>query len=71
MSDDNQHFDLDDDFLDQEESGGDFERLPSDRNRKGTPVKNGKAAWSKLEDRLAERQLEKELQDFYVDDKNK
>ena len=33
-------------------------------------VKRGKAAWSKLEDVLAERRLEKELREFY-DDKKK
>jgi hypothetical protein len=30
--------------------------------------KRGKAAWSRVEDVLAERQLEKELRDIFEDD---
>jgi hypothetical protein len=30
-------------------------------------VKRGKAAWSKLEDVLAEKRLQKELKDFFDD----
>jgi hypothetical protein len=32
------------------------------------PGKRGKAAWSRVEDVLAERQLEKELRDIFEDD---
>ena len=36
--------------------------------RKRPPGKRGKAAWSRVEDVLAERQLEKELRDIFEDD---
>jgi hypothetical protein len=39
-------------------------RAGARRARPGAGVKKGKAAWSKLEDVLAERRLKKELTDF-------
>ncbi|MDH4311714.1 MAG: hypothetical protein OEY13_16790 [Gammaproteobacteria bacterium] len=38
-----------------------------DRRKQAAAVKKGKAAWSKLEDVLAEKRLQKELKDFYED----
>ena len=35
--------------------------------RKATATKRGKAAWSKLEDVLAEKRLQKQLKDVYDD----
>jgi len=69
-------FDLDDDFLggasSSAEDGTDYDRL-LDRvdKRVRNQGKRGKAAWSKLEEVLADRKLEKDLQDldFYEEDK--
>jgi len=73
MSDrDDEHFELDDEFLNEQEESSDFDRLIIDRvDRRAKPasVKRGKAAWSRLEDVLAERRLEKELRDIFEDDK--
>jgi hypothetical protein len=68
---DHESFDLDDEFL----SGGptedntDYDRL-LDRvdKRVRNQGKRGKAAWSKLEEVLADRKLEKDLQDYYDDE---
>lgn len=74
MSERDEHFELDDDFLSDHEESSDFDRLLGDkvdrRANKPANVKRGKAAWSKLEDVLADRKLEKELSEFY-DDKKK
>ncbi|HEY8539780.1 MAG TPA: hypothetical protein VIL28_12995 [Steroidobacteraceae bacterium] len=63
---DDDHFDLDDDFVAESEDEQQFERYIERRVRpeKGGAVKKGKAAWSKLEDVLAERRLQKQLRDF-------
>lgn len=65
------HFDLDEEFLDgAAEEDHDYERI-IDRADRGTKpkagVKKGRAAWSKLEDVLAERRLARELKDFDED----
>jgi hypothetical protein len=63
---DDDHFDLDDEFVADAEEEQNFDRFidrVDKRVRPGT-VKKGKAAWSKLEDVLAERRLQKELKDF-------
>ena len=66
---DNGSFDLDDEFLTPPEDGTDYDRL-LDRvdKRVRTQGKRGKAAWSRLEEVLAERKLEKELRDIFEDD---
>jgi hypothetical protein len=64
---DDDHFDLDDEFVADAEEDQNYDKLMDRvdrRPRPGTPVKKGKAAWSKLEDVLAERRLQKELKDF-------
>ena len=38
------------------------------RPKAAAPGKRGKAAWSRVEDVLAERQLEKELRDIFEDE---
>lgn len=66
-----EHFDLDDEFLGEAEESQDFEPLleRADRRPKAVPTgKRGKAAWSRVEDVLAERQLAKELRDIFEDD---
>jgi hypothetical protein len=66
-----EHFDIDDEFLGDAEESQDFEPLMerSERRPKAIPAgKRGKAAWSRVEDVLAERQLEKELRDIFEDE---
>ena len=66
---DEEHFELDEEFLaDAEADEPDYDRLIDRVDRKKVqPGKKGKAAWSKLEDVLAERRLKKELEDFEDD----
>lgn len=66
---DNESFDLDDEFLNTPEDGTDYDRL-LDRvdKRVRTQGKRGKAAWSKLEEVLADRKLERDLRDIYDDE---
>ena len=65
---DDDHFDLDDEFVAEtsNEEEQHFDRFIDRRARpdKNAAAKKGKAAWSKLEDVLAERRLQKELNDF-------
>ena len=58
-------FDLDEDFVANAEEGEDYDRFIDRVDRRKQAVKKGKAAWSKLEDVLAEKRLQKELKDFY------
>ncbi len=58
------NFDIDDEFIAETEEDSDFDRFIDRRPRPAAPVKKGKAAWSKLEDVLAERRLQKELKEF-------
>ena len=67
---DNESFDLDEEFLgNAAEDSTDYDRL-LDRvdKRVRTQGKKGKAAWSKLEEVLADRKLEKDLKDSFDDD---
>ena len=68
MERDEDHFDLDDDFVAESDDSQDIDKF-IDRGARARPsnssaAKKGKAAWSKLEDVLAERRLQKELEDF-------
>jgi hypothetical protein len=66
---DNETFDLDDEFLNNApEDGTDYDRI-LDRvdKRVRNQGKRGKAAWSKLEEVLADRKLEKDLRDIFDD----
>jgi hypothetical protein len=68
---DDERFDIDDEFLGEAEDSQDYEPLieRAERRPKAVPTgKRGKAAWSRVEDVLAERQLEKELRDVFEDD---
>ena len=63
---DNESFDLDEEFLGNvPEDSTDYDRL-LDRvdKRVRDKGKKGKAAWSKLEEVLADKKLEKALRDF-------
>ena len=66
---DNESFDIDDEFLTTPEDGTDYDRI-LDRvdKRARNQGKRGKAAWSKLEEVLADRKLEKDLRDIFDDD---
>ena len=68
---DDDHFDLDDEFVAESEEEQNYDRF-IDTGRRARPsaaaaTKKGKAAWSKLEDVLAEKRLQKELKDYYED----
>jgi hypothetical protein len=70
---DTESFDLDDDFLGETaapEEGNDYDRFLDrvDRRTRPVPGKRGKAAWSKLEEVLADKKLEKDLREAYEDD---
>ena len=67
MERDGETFDLDDEFVAGAEEE-DYDRF-IDRvdRRKQQAVKRGKAAWSKLEDVLAEKRLQKQLKDVFDD----
>lgn len=68
---DSESFDLYDDYLgesSQSEDSADYDRFLEKVDRRVRPTpgkKRGKAAWSKLEEVLAERQLKKDLRDIY------
>lgn len=66
-------FDLDDELLGEGtpvEENNDYDRFLDrvDRRAKPTPGKRGKAAWSKVEEVLADKQLAKELREVYDDE---
>jgi hypothetical protein len=67
-----EHFDIDDEFLGEAEESHDFDPLIERVERRPKVAaaggKRGKAAWSRVEDVLAERQLERELKDIFEDD---
>ncbi|MET0293066.1 MAG: hypothetical protein ABW136_11960 [Steroidobacteraceae bacterium] len=61
----NERFDIDEEFLAEQEDSGDYDRmLDKVDKRVKNQGKKGKAAWSKLEEVLADRKLLKDLQDF-------
>ena len=69
---DNESFDLDEEFLAEAEDNTDYDRILDKVDRRvraqpGTP-KRGKAAWSRLEEVLADRRLEKDLKDSFEDE---
>jgi hypothetical protein len=66
-----EHFDIDDEFLGEAEEAHDFDPLIERTERRpkvAAAGKRGKAAWSRVEDVLAERQLEKELREIFEDE---
>ena len=67
MERDEEHFDLDQEFTAGAEDVGDYDRFIERVDRRKPVIKRGKAAWSKLEDVLAEKRLQKELKDFFDD----
>ena len=69
---DNESFDLDDEFLGEApaEDGTDYDRILDkvDKRVRNQPGKRGKSAWSRLEEVLADRRLEKDLRDIFDED---
>jgi len=63
---DSERFDIDDEFLSEQEDSNDYERLLDrvDKRTRDKTKKGGKAAWSKLEEVLAERKLKRDLSDY-------
>jgi hypothetical protein len=63
---DSERFDIDDEFLSEQEDGSDYDRLLDrvDKRTRDKTKKVGKAAWSKLEEVLADRKLQRDLSDY-------
>jgi hypothetical protein len=62
---DNGRFEIDEEFLAEQEDGNDYDRILDKVDKRARDKgKKGKAAWSKLEEVLADRQLKKALEDF-------
>jgi len=66
---DTESFDIDEEFLSGAEDGTEYERLLDKVDKRvRTQGKRGKAAWSRLEEILADRKLEKDLRDSFDDE---
>jgi hypothetical protein len=66
---DTESFDIDEEFLSGAEDGTEYERLLDKVDKRvRTQGKRGKAAWSRLEEILADRKLEKDLRDTFDDE---
>jgi hypothetical protein len=69
---DTESFDLDEEFLNSTDDNTDYDRLLDrvDKRVRPQPGKGGrgKAAWSRLEEVLADRKLEKDLKDVFDDE---
>jgi hypothetical protein len=66
MERDDDRFDIEDEFVAEADEEPNYDRFIDRVDRRARPgtVKKGKAAWSKLEDVLADRRLQKELNEF-------
>ena len=61
----NERFDLDEEFLVESEDSTDYDGLLARVDKRvRAQGKRGKAAWSRLEEVLADKKLEKDLKDF-------
>jgi hypothetical protein len=66
---DNESFDLDEEFIAEPEDSTDYDGLLARVDKRVRQQgKRGKAAWSRLEEVLADRKLEKDLRDVFEDD---
>ena len=66
---DNESFDLDEEFSVETEDSTDYDGLLARVDKRVRQQgKRGKAAWSRLEEVLADRKLEKDLRDVFEDD---
>jgi hypothetical protein len=65
----NESFDLDEEFVVETEDSTDYDgMLARVDKRVRAQGKRGKAAWSRLEEVLADRKLEKDLRDTFDDE---
>jgi hypothetical protein len=69
---DTESFDIDEEFLSGAEDGTEYERILDKVDKRVRTQqqggKRGKAAWSRLEEILADRKLEKDLRDTFDDE---
>jgi hypothetical protein len=66
---DNESFDLDEEYIVESEDSTDYDGLLARVDKRVRQQgKRGKAAWSRLEEVLADRKLEKDLRDVFDDD---
>ena len=66
---DSENFDLDEEFVAEAEDSTDYDGLLARVDKRvRTQGKKGKAAWSKLEEVLADRKLEKDLRELFHDE---
>jgi hypothetical protein len=67
---DSENFDIDEEFVPEAEESTDYDSMLArvDKRVRQQPGKRGKAAWSKLEEVLADRKLEKDLRDVFDDE---
>jgi hypothetical protein len=66
---DNESFDIDEEFVAESEDSTDYDGLLARVDKRvRNQGKKGKAAWSRLEEVLADRKLEKDLRDIFEDD---
>ena len=66
---DNEGFDLDEEFSVETEDSTDYDGLLARVDKRvRAQGKRGKAAWSRLEEVLADRKLEKDLRDIFDDE---
>jgi hypothetical protein len=68
---DSENFDIDEEFVPEAEESTDYDGMLArvDKRVRQQPVgKRGKAAWSKLEEVLADKRLEKDLRDVFDDE---
>jgi hypothetical protein len=65
----NESFDLDEEFVVETEDSTDYDGLLARVDKRARQQgKRGKAAWSRLEEVLADRKLEKDLRDIFDDE---
>jgi hypothetical protein len=65
----NESFDLDEEFVVETEDSTDYDGLLARVDKRARQQgKRGKAAWSRLEEVLADRKLEKDLRDVFDDE---
>jgi hypothetical protein len=63
---DSENFDIDEEFVAESEDSTDYDGLLARVDKRvRTQGKKGKAAWSKLEEVLADRKLQKDLRELF------
>jgi len=66
---DSENFDIDEEFVAEAEDSTDYDGLLARVDKRvRSQGKKGKAAWSKLEEVLADRKLEKDLRELFHDE---